>query len=166
MAPTSGEAARILLLGADSARGDELVRWLAVLRSCGSAEAYARYYSLRVEPARVVEFLVLNPVFPQSIRFSLSAACDALSRIDGLRAHSSDELGPAPRSLGLLRAHLEYGAIGEIITAGLRAYLSDIQDRIARVSDLLIRSHFQAEPRPGRLVTVSRAAMIMAAQQQ
>src|SRR5579862_3661188 len=50
-------------------RGDSTVRWLAVLRSCGSAEAYARYYSLKVEPARVLEFLLLNPVFPQSVRF-------------------------------------------------------------------------------------------------
>jgi len=30
---------------------DGTVRWLALLRSCGSAEAYSRYYSLRVEPA-------------------------------------------------------------------------------------------------------------------
>ena len=73
--------ARLLDLQAPSAAsaharpaGDDTVRWLAVLRSCGSAEAYARYYSLRVEPARVLEFLLLNPVFPQSVRFSLGAA--------------------------------------------------------------------------------------------
>src|SRR6266508_965608 len=63
-----------LLRGGDAAAGDNMVRWLAVLRSCGSAEAYARYYSLRVEPARLAEFLVLNPVFPQSVRFSVSSA--------------------------------------------------------------------------------------------
>ena len=46
--------------------GDDTVRWLAVLRSAGSAEAYSRYYSLRVEPVRVLEFLLLNPAFPAS----------------------------------------------------------------------------------------------------
>jgi uncharacterized alpha-E superfamily protein len=64
----------------------DMVRWLAVLRSCGSAEAYARFYSLRVEPIRIVEFLLLNPVFPQSVRFALAAADDALSAVAGADA--------------------------------------------------------------------------------
>ena len=155
-----------LLLRGDGAPGDELVRWLAVLRSFGSAEAYARYYSLRIEPARAIEFLLLNPVFPQSIRFSLSAASEALIQIDGRSAPAIGEPGPATRALGLLRARLEYGAIDEIMAEGLRAYLTDVQDRIAHISELVTRSLFQNEPRPGRLVTVSRAALIMAAQQQ
>jgi uncharacterized alpha-E superfamily protein len=155
-----------LLLGADQAGGDEMVRWLAVLRSCGSAEAYAHYYSLRIEPARVVEFLLLNPAFPQSIRFSLGAAWQALKAIEAGQGQPFDEPGPAARALGLLHARLEYAAIDEVIAQGLQAYLTDLQDRIARVSELVTRSHFQDEPRPGRQVTVSRAAMIMAAQQQ
>jgi uncharacterized alpha-E superfamily protein len=155
-----------LLLGADNPTGDELVRWLAVLRSCGSAEAYARFYSLRIEPARVIEFLVLNPVFPQSIRFSLGAAAEALGQIDSYRARAGDDPGPASRQLGRLRARLEYGMIDEIMAVGLRATLTEVQNGIAEVSEQITRSHFQDEPRPNRLVTVSRAAMIMAAQQQ
>jgi uncharacterized alpha-E superfamily protein len=154
-----------LLLRPELAREDEMVRLLAVLRSCGSAEAYARYYSLRIEPARVLEFLLLNPIFPQTIRFSLSTAWEALGRIDGQRA-APDGRGEAARSLGLLRSRVEYASIDEIIDSGLQGYLTEIQDRVATISDLLTRSHFQAEPRPGRLVTVSRAAMTMAAQQQ
>ena len=38
---------------------------------------------MRVEPARVIEFLLLNPTFPQSIRFSLNAAWQALLGIAG-----------------------------------------------------------------------------------
>jgi uncharacterized alpha-E superfamily protein len=155
-----------LLLGADQAGGDELVRWLAVLRSCGSAEAYAQYYSLRIEPARVVEFLLLNPVFPQSIRFSLGAAWQALQAIDGGPLQHLDEPDAATRTLGLLYARLEFAAIDEVMAHGLRAYLTDVQDGIAQVSVLVTRSHFQDQPRPGRQVSVSRAAMIMAAQQQ
>src|SRR5205814_8485252 len=37
--------------------GPDVVRWLAVLRTCGSAEAYARLYSLWGEPARLVDCL-------------------------------------------------------------------------------------------------------------
>jgi uncharacterized alpha-E superfamily protein len=142
-----------------------MVRWLAVLRSCGSAEAFAHYYSLRVEPALVVEFLLLNPLFPQSVRFSVGAAADALRQIDLLEALRPEEPGPAMRVLGRLRAKLEYGAIDEIMAAGLRDYLSEVQRSIAEVSEQVAREHFRNEQPPGRLVAVSRAAMIMAAQQ-
>jgi uncharacterized alpha-E superfamily protein len=162
-----------LLTPADSGREDPTVRWLAVLRSCGSAEAYARYYSLRVEPARVVEFLLLNPVFPQSVRFSLAAAQDALRALTAAGAVAGgpggpqgDEAGPEVRTLGLLRARVEYAAVDEVMEEGLDAFLADVQGHIAAVSDHVTRSFLRDEPQAGRLVGVARAAMIMAAQQQ
>ena len=155
-----------LLIGERSPRGDDMVRWLAVLRSCGSAEAYARYYSLRVEPARVVEFLLLNPVFPQSVRFSLGAAWDALKAIVGPQLHSSEGPNPAVRALGLLHARLEHAAVDEVLEEGLHTYLADVQHRIAAVSELVTQGYLRYEPRPGRLMPIARAAMLMAAQQQ
>src|SRR5207248_2961567 len=104
--------------------GDPLVRWLGVLRSCGSAEAYARYYSLRVEPARVVEFLLLNPVFPQSVRFSVSSAWDALTAIAGADASGAEEPNLALRPLGRLRARLEHRAVDEVMEEGLDVCLA------------------------------------------
>ena len=158
-----------LLLGTEHAHGgDDLVRWLAVLRSCGSAEAYARYYSLRVQPARVVEFLLLNPVFPQSVRFSLGAAWDSLRAIAGpAPAHDhGDRSNPALRALGLLHARIEHAAVDEVLEAGLQEYLTEIQHQIGVVADHVTRGYLRYEPQPGRLVAVARAAMLMAAQQQ
>ena len=76
-----------------------MVRWIGVLRSCGAAEGYARYYSLRVEPARVVEFLLLNPQFPQSVRFSLQQAWKALRALsaDDARRSRAAPFAPARR---------------------------------------------------------------------
>ena len=54
----------LLTIGSAAGHGDDTVRWLAVLRSAAPPKAYARYYSLRVEPPRVIEFLLLNPLFP------------------------------------------------------------------------------------------------------
>jgi uncharacterized alpha-E superfamily protein len=144
---------------------DGTVRWLAVLRSCGSAEAYSRYYSLRVEPARVVEFLLLNPIFPQSVRFSLDAAHDALR---GIAAEHTLVVSsnPALRALGRLQAGLEYTAVDELIEGGLRPFLDDLQARIADASDqvtALYLSDFSFGRENG---AAERAAMIMAVQQQ
>ena len=148
-----------------SSAADPTMRWLTVLRSCGSAEAYARYYSLRVEPARVVEFLLLNPFFPQSVRFSLGAAWESLRTIHSRRA-SPGAASPEIRALGLLRARLEHAAVDEVLEEGLHTYLAGVQNRITTVSDHVTRSYLRDEPQAGRVVAVARAAMIMAAQQQ
>jgi uncharacterized alpha-E superfamily protein len=144
----------------------DMVRWLAVLRSCGSAEAYARFYSLRVEPARVVEFLLLNAVFPQSVRFSLAAAENALSAVAALRTAAANDPGPAGRTLGRVRADVEHAAIDEIFEVGLEEFLYDVQRSIAQVSDEIAATYLRDEPQPSRLVGVARAAQLMAAQQQ
>ncbi len=146
--------------------GPDTVRWLAVLRTCGSAEAYARYYSLRVEPARLLEFLLLNPIFPQSVRFALVQACEALEAIGALRVAAGNDPGPAIRTLGKARAQVELTAIDEIFDRGLEAFLGTIQILISQASDELSATYLRDQPAPGRLVGVARAAMLMAAQQQ
>jgi uncharacterized alpha-E superfamily protein len=152
-----------LLTSSAALDGDNTVRWLAVLRSAGSAEAYSRYYSLRVEPTRVLEFLLLNPTFPQSVRFSLGAAWTALESI--ARANQ-DSATPPIRALGLLQSRLEHASVDEVIEFGLEEFLSGIQDDIARVSERTTRAFFQYGTHTGRHVAVARAAHLMASQQQ
>jgi uncharacterized alpha-E superfamily protein len=145
-----------------SQAGDETVRWLAVLRSAGSAEAYSRFYSLRVEPTRVLEFLLLNPAFPQSVRYSLGSAWSALESI----AQATDESsGPPVRALGLLRARLEHASVDEIMEHGLTDFLTGIQSDIGTVSARVTGAFFHFAASPSRHVAVARAAQIMAAQQ-
>ena len=154
-----------LLTNSTPEYGDGTVRWLAVLRSAGSAEAYSRFYSLRVEPSRVLEFLLLNPTFPQSVRYSLGAAWSALESIAQAIA---DSAAPPVRALGLLQARMEHASIDEILEVGLEAFLSGIQNEIAQVSDRVTRAFFRDAPqfRQGRHMAVARAARLMAAQQQ
>jgi uncharacterized alpha-E superfamily protein len=154
----------LLQAGTSSMREDETVRWLAVLRSCGSAEAYARYYSLRVEPARVIEFLLLNPLFPQSIRYSLNAAWQALRGI--ITVDEEDTPNPAVRALGRLRAMVQHTAIDEVLEGGLDAFLADVQRRTWEVADHVTRIYLRDQGMQGRPMPAARAAMIMAAQQQ
>ena len=51
----------------------------------------------------MLEFLLLNPTFPQSVRFSLAAAWNSLESISRATA---DSAGPPVRALGLLHARL------------------------------------------------------------
>jgi len=153
------------LLGMDGSpiHTDDTVRWLAVLRSVGSSEAYSRYYSLRVDPMRVIEFLLLNPAFPQSVRFSLRAGWDAM---ESIAQETHDASAPPVRALGRLRARLEHASIDEVLEFGLPEYLTAIEGDIARASDLITRAFFRFAPVPERHMAAVRAAQIMAAQQQ
>jgi uncharacterized alpha-E superfamily protein len=152
--------------GTEDPTGPDVVRWLAVLRTCGSAEAYARYYSVRVEPARLLEFLLLNPIFPQSVRFSLVSACAALDAVGAFRSAAGNDPGPAVRTLGRARAQVELTAIDEVFERGLEGFLTNIQLLIGQASDELSATYLRDEPAPGRTVGVARATLIMAAQQQ
>ena len=162
--------ARLLLLESHLLQGplpgtdDSTVRWLAVLRSCGSAEAYARYYSLRVEPARVLEFLLFNPVFPQALRFSLAAAHDALGLIG--TSSGSGMATPPMRGLSRLCTLLETATVDEVIESGLTAFLSDVRERIRSVVSDITRLYMRDQAPPSQKVGVARAALMMAAQQQ
>jgi uncharacterized alpha-E superfamily protein len=152
-----------LLTSSRPEAGDDTVRWLAVLRSAGSSEAYSRYYSLRVEPTRVLEFLLLNPTFPQSVRFSLVAAWNSLESISRATA---DSAGPPVRALGLLHARLAHASVDEVIEYGLEQFLNGIQRDIARVSERITGAFFHYRARTGRHIAVARAAQMMAGQQQ
>ena len=162
-------ASQAHMLRDDGRNEADRVRWIGVLRSCGAAEGYTRYYSQRVEPARVVEFLLLNAQFPQSVRFSLRQAWEAL------RALSSDgedtqtprfAASSATRALGLLTAQLEHATVDEIIESGLQGYLNGVQRDLARVTDHVTRVYLRDEPHEGQLVGVARAIRLMAEQQQ
>ena len=114
-----------------------MVRWLAVLRSCGSAEAYSHYYALRIEPARVIEFLLLNPLFPQSIRFCLETAMGALEGIAGPVALERRASARATWRCGrsaCCDARLRHTAVDEVLEEGLESFLEDVQHRDRRSS--------------------------------
>lgn len=152
------------LLGA-MGTDDAAVRWLAILRSCGSAEAYARHYAMRVEPARILEFLLLNPLFPQSVRFCIANASDALSALSGPTLGGASE-PRALRTLGRLRARLEHTAVDEILEDGLTEFLREIQPAIHVATNQISQTYFQEGLEGPSLPAATRAAVIMAQQQQ
>ncbi len=48
--------------------------WVGLLRSCAALEAYCRCYTAQLRPELIAEFLLLNPDFPRSVRFSACAS--------------------------------------------------------------------------------------------
>ncbi len=124
---------------------DEL-GWIALLKSASAYEMYRKSNSVqhRITPAGVAEFLVLDTQFPRSIRFCLNEAERSLHAITGCAPGFWQT--PSERTLGRLRAELEYATIDEILQGGMHEFLDRLQLQINQVNQTVFDSFFLLPP--------------------
>jgi len=114
------------------------VEWVTLLESCSALEAYCRYYTADVRAGRVTEFLLLNPEFPRSVRFSAVQLEGALRQ---LARYSTRTGGRAERLAGRLRASLEYAQVDEILNDDPQAYLTNISRQCSQIHSAVHQSY-------------------------
>jgi len=107
------------------------LQWGAVLKNCAAYEAYQRLYISRVEPERVVEFLLVNPDFPHSVRFCLTRIMQSLTEISGRLPDRCDD--EVVRTVGRLLNDLVYLDGTSLDGERLHAFLGDALARCARI---------------------------------
>lgn len=113
--------------------------WIAVLKSVGAFEAFSKTFREGVTPARVAEFLVLNPRFPASVRHSIGRVESCIRRVSGNR-----DLAPrndAERAIGRLYNDLNYTTAEAIIAGGLHEFLEDVQARCNQIGLAIQRTY-------------------------
>lgn len=128
------------------------LHWTAVLQSVSALEMYRQKHGM-VRLDRTAEFLILDAVFPRSVRNCLRRADASLHAIT--RSPAGTFRDEAERQLGRLTSELDYTAIGEVIIAGLHEYLDTLQAKLNGVGDALRNSFFA--PRLERRVTSQEA---------
>lgn len=109
-----------------------------LLRSCGGYEPYLRLSQGVVSPARVLDFLLRDRLFPRSAFASMTVAEDCLAQISVGRPDEWDE---ARGLIGLARAELEYSPPSSLAVE-LPARLERLQRTISQVSDAITRRYF------------------------
>ncbi|MCC9605076.1 alpha-E domain-containing protein [Blastopirellula sp. JC732] len=117
---------------------DEL-QWSALLRSASAFEMYRQRYG-RINPANIVNFLVLDREFPRAILHCLSRANDSLHAITGSDPESFSNL-PEQR-LGQLRASLAFTSADDIVNRGMHEFVDDMQRRVNAVGLALSNTFF------------------------
>ncbi|MGH8021432.1 MAG: alpha-E domain-containing protein [Opitutaceae bacterium] len=111
----------------------DALHWAAVLRSCSAFEAFRKSRLGVIKAERVLEYLILDEFFPRSIRFSIITAEEAVRR---LTRDADHHYSNAPsRSLGRLRADLDYLLIGDIVSHGLHEWIDNLQLKIAKIHE-------------------------------
>ena len=122
-------------------------QWPAVLRGCGGHDAFLRTYSGLYTDREAAEFLVVDARFPRSIMHGLIAAAASLQRVAQNNMITARHAEPALRSLGQLRARLEYADLDDLIT-NVNEEMSVVQDVTTQVSIAVSTSYFAAEEPP------------------
>lgn len=115
----------------ETARGQDFISWVALLKSCTAFEAYCQTYTADLRPERIAEFLLLNPEMPRSVRFAVDTvqnSLEALAKLSGAR-----KTGRAQRLAGKLRAKLDYAQVDEIIADDIHTFLESIQRQCAQI---------------------------------
>jgi uncharacterized alpha-E superfamily protein len=113
----------------------ETALWLALLRACSGFEPFMKVHRGRVSPAAVARFLVVDPIFPRSVRFALRAA---VSRFERLRPPEQADL-PGARSAARLTALASWVAALEkdFDVAGLHELLTHVVDETAAIAGVI-----------------------------
>jgi uncharacterized alpha-E superfamily protein len=105
---------------------EEYLEWVGLLKSCSAFEAYCKTYTAEIRPLRVAEFLLLNPDFPHSVRFSVDRVHAAL---------------PA-RLAGRLCATLNFSQIEEIMASGANGYVDSVRWQCAQAHTAIQQVYF------------------------
>jgi uncharacterized alpha-E superfamily protein len=113
----------------------ETALWLALLRACSGFEPFMKVHRGRVSPAAVARFLVVDPIFPRSVRFSLRAA---VSRLERIRPPAEESL-PGIRSWERLRGLANWVAALEkdFDVNGLHELLTHVVDETAAIAGVI-----------------------------
>ncbi len=106
---------------------EEHLDWITLLKCCTAFDSYRRRYTAEVKENCVLEFLLLDPDFPHSVRFCIDRIAEGLE-IVGQNAPHRDRTS-ATRIAARLQADLTYGSIEEILAENFANHLSTLRQR-------------------------------------
>lgn len=107
------------------------LQWAAVLRSTSAFQMYRRDRG-RITPNGVVDYLLLDRLFPRAVHASLICANESLHTITGTppgRFNNAPE-----KMLGHLCSELSFASVDEIIAGGLHEYLDELQTQMNKIA--------------------------------
>ncbi len=115
--------------------GADDLDWVGLLSSCSAFEAYCKVYTADLKPERVAEFLLLNPEFPYTVRYSAEQMQIALAAI--ARASSTRKGAQIEKTIGRLRSSLAYAQIDDIMSRDFTRFLRSITEQCQNLHSAL-----------------------------
>ena len=119
--------------------------WVTVLRSAGAHDTYLRTYRGVLDAGRVVEFMLLDRLFPRSVMYSLRLAEHSLDELRNRALNRVGATAETQRLLGRARSELEFLRPG-VLLESLEGRLAGLQKTCADVGDALALEYFHSAP--------------------
>jgi len=88
-----------------------------------------------LNPDRILEFLLLNPEFPHSVRYSIDCLQSALDGIHGEGGKRRAAI--LTRLAGRLQASLSFGQMSEILSEDVGSYLQGILRQCRDIHEMI-----------------------------
>lgn len=125
---------------------DEL-QWISLLRSAGAYQMFRQSQQKAIAPKAVASFLLLDPIFPRSVRYCLEGINKSLRVIRG-----NPVPGP-PDDLeclsGLMLANWSYVRIDELVGRGLHEAIDHFQSDLNTLHERIDERYFvTSQPAP------------------
>jgi uncharacterized alpha-E superfamily protein len=153
------EGYRFMVLGRAIERVDMTVRlllsrvgdsatspaWVTLLRSAGAHDTYLRTYRGALDAVRVVEFMLLDRLFPRSVFYSLRLAEHSLEELEHRQHSRVGATAEAQRLLGRARSELEFLRPGVLLDT-LEERLAGLQVTCRDLGEALALQYFHAAP--------------------
>lgn len=117
----------------------DILQWCALLRSASAFEMYRKQYG-RIDVQNIVEFLVLDRVFPRAIHYALIVAEQSLHALLG--TDITTFVTSAEKQLGKIRSDVNYTEVRDIIDIGLHEYLNSLQIELNNVGRAVHETFF------------------------
>lgn len=106
------------------------ILWGALLRSASAFEMYRKRHG-RIDPKKIVDFLLLDANFPRAVHYCIVTAMISMNNITG--SARGTFTNKAEQSLGRLLSEFNFASLEEIFENGLHEYLDSTQTRINSV---------------------------------
>ncbi|WP_066898283.1 alpha-E domain-containing protein [Mycolicibacterium houstonense] len=119
--------------------------WVTLLRSAGAHDTYLRTYRGVLDAGRVVEFMLLDRLFPRSVFYSLRLAEHSLDELLNRPHNRLGATAEAQRLLGRARSELEFLQPGALLES-LDARLAGLQKTCRDVGEALALQYFHSAP--------------------
>lgn len=127
----------------------DIIRWSSLLKSADALAMYRRTHG-RIVPEKVAAFLILNAIFPRSIRFCVSRAEQCLASI-----RSGDPQRGELTSAKLARqlsSKIESITIDQIIQQGMHDFIDHLQGVLNALGTAVYGDYFNTQTQLQRFV--------------
>ena len=113
------------------------LRWAALLRSCSAWHAF-QTMSPKLDPVKIIEFLLLDESFPRSVTHCLNEVHQTLEALKAPGAQH--DMSQPARLAGRLAADLRYATVDEVLAAGLHSFIDDLQTRLNQIGESIFET--------------------------